>query len=449
MATLIPIPKLGQSEETVKIEKWRAKEGDKINKGDILFEVETDKAVLEVESQFEGVLLKIVIQEGIEVPVMSTAAVIGTPGEAIPEIPIPKVEKKPEAVQAPAPRPAQEIKSAAKPSALQPPGAASANFAIPAPVPQIRKPRPSPRARNFAKDYLVNLDKIPASGACGARITESDVKNYLEKTGYFNRKITPAAFNIAKKEKLELLEMEGSGDAGRVTIADVRAAASEKPREFSQMRKVIAKRLTESKQKIPHFYVTASIDMTNMLANRKKLKEAGIELGVNTFIVKAVAMTLREFPMLNAESDGLVAKYKSKINIGVAVSVENGLVVPVVKNADKKELDEIQAEIAELADKARKGKLSPDEMKGGTFTISNMGMLNVENFAAIINPGESGILAVSSTVPTPVVREGQIVIRDMMKVTVSADHRVVDGADAAKFANALRNRIEKADFATV
>ncbi len=444
MATLVPIPKLGQSEETVKIEKWRVKEGDKIKKGDILFEVETDKAVLEVESQFEGTLLKIVIPAGKEVPVMATAAVIGNPGEAIPKIEAPKaIEKKAEVKKT------AEVKSAAAPAKSAQPqsvSAAPAQQVSYAPAAPDFKAKPSPRARKFAEDYLINLDDVPGSGGENGRVTESDVKKYLESSGYSKKLVTPSAFNLAKKEKLSLLQIEGTGDNGRVTIADVKSTASEKPREFSNMRKVIAKRLTESKQRIPHFYVTVSVDMTEVSKKRKSLKDQGINMSVNLFIIKAVALALKEFPMLNAETDGLSVKYKSKVNIGVAVSLESGLVVPVVRNTDRKALDEIQAEVSELAEKARTGKLQPDEMKGGTFTISNMGMLNVENFSAIINPGETAILAVSSAMPTPVVKDGQVVVRDMMKITVSADHRAVDGSDAAKFANAVKLKLESVEF---
>ena len=444
MITLVPIPKLGQSEETVKIEKWRVKEGDKIAKGDILFEVETDKAVLEVESQFAGTLLKIFIPENKEVPVMSVAAVIGEPGEKIPEIKAPPAPAK----AAPEARKSQPPAKVTSPIQRAASVARAANFAEQSVVQAVAcvKPKASPRARSFAQDYLIDLDKVSGTGGESGRITEADVKRYLEESGYLKKLITPAAFNVAKKEKLELLAIEGTGEGGRVTVADVKAVASEKPREFNAMRKLIAKRLAESKQRIPHFYVTVSVDMTEVSGIRKKLKEEGNALSVNDFIIKAVAMALKEYPMVNAESDGITAKYKSKINVGVAVSVENGLVVPVIKNADKKALDEIHSEAAELAEKARKGKLIPDDMKGGTFTISNMGMLNVENFAAIINPGESAILAVSTAMPTPVVRNGEIAIRDLMKVTVSADHRVVDGADAARFANSMRQKLEDRNF---
>ena len=452
MATLVPIPKLGQSEETVVIDSWRAKEGDVIKKGDVLFEVETDKAVLEVESQFEGTLLKIVTPAGKEVPVMVTACVLGEAGEEIPEIP--------DAAPAPAPaKPAAPAPKAEKPAAPAAPAAKAApeknstgqvqKANVPfeptsasASAPVAHKPNPSPRARNFAQDYLIDLDKVPGTGGAVGRVCEQDVKNYLETSGYYDKKITPSAFNLAKKENVELVAVDGSGENGRVTLADIKDAVAEKPQEMNAMRRIIAQRLTESKQTIPHFYVTVSIDMTDLMAKRKELKEDDINLSVNVFIVKAAAMTLKEFPYVNSMVQGNATIRKSKVNVGVAVSVENGLVVPVVNNTDRKALDEIQAEVAELAEKARTNKLTPDEMKGGTFTISNMGMMNVESFGAIINPGEAAILAVSSCTPQAVVKDGEIAIRNMMKVTLSADHRVVDGAMAAEFVNAFKDKLE-------
>ena len=445
MAVKVPIPKLGQSEETVTIAGWRVKEGDTVKKGDILFEVETDKAVLEVESQFAGKMLKIFIPAGKEVPVMSICAVIGEDGEAIPAV---------EEIKAAAPKPAAEKKAAAPVAAAAPAAAPKSSGKVPQkdvsfeptfssePSPADHKPNPSPRAKKYAQEFLINLDKVPGTGGASGRVTEKDVKDYLETSGYNDRKITPVAFNVAKQEKLELLALEGSGENGRITLSDVKDAVMEKPQEMNTMRKVIAQRLTESKQRIPHFYVTVSIDMSELAAKRNELKERGISLSVNVFIVKAVALALKEFPLVNAFCDGKSVVRKSKVNVGVAVSVDNGLVVPVIKNTDRKDLDEIQAEVADFAEKARKGKLSPEDMKGGTFTISNMGMLDVENFSAIINPGESAILAVSSAMPTPVVKDNQIVIRNMMKVTLSCDHRVIDGAMGAQFVNAIKQKLE-------
>ena len=454
MATRIPVPKLGQSEETVTIASWRVKEGDKIKKGDVLFEVETDKAVLEVESQFEGTILKIVTPVGVEVPVMTTtAAIVGEPGEAVPAemlaaAPAPAAPTPaPAAAPAPAPAPAAPTAPAPKAAAAAPapvPASVPAAPVIPPPAPKAAAPakKPvSPRAKKFAADYLIDVAKVPAAGA---RVTEQDVKNYLESTGYFQRKITPVALNLAAEAKLEMTELEGTGEGGRITIADVKAAIAERPKPFNTMRKVIAQRLTQAKQTIPHFYVTVAVDMSDLMEKRRKLKAEGINLSVNVFIIKAVALALKEFPNVNSFCDGVSVSQKSKVNIGMAVSVDNGLVVPVIANADRKGLDEIQAESGELAEKARAGKLTPNEMKGGTFTISNMGMMNVESFQAIVNPGESAILAVASCIPTPVVRNGEIVVRDIMKITVSADHRIVDGAMAAAFANCIRAKLEDA-----
>ena len=278
-------------------------------------------------------------------------------------------------------------------------------------------------------------------------MTEQDVKDYLESSGYNAKKITPAALNVAKEAKLELVTLIGSGEGGRITLADVKTAISELPKPMSTMRKVIARRLTESKQVMPHFYVTTSIDMSAVKAKRAELKKQNISISVNVFIAKAVALALKEMPCVNSQCTGDAVIYKSKVNLGIAVSIDNGLVVPVVRNADIKALDELADEIAEQAAKARAGKLSPADMTGGTFSISNMGMMNVENFCAIINPGEAGILAVSSAIPTPVVAEdGSIVVRDMMKVTLSVDHRVVDGSDGAKFVNLVKEKLQSKEL---
>lgn len=449
MATKIPIPKLGQSEETVTIASWLVKEGDTIKKGDVLFEVETDKAVLEVESQFEGTILKIVTKAGVEVPVMTTAAVIGNPGEEIPAdmLAAPAAAPVPAAsapVAAPAPKPSAPKAAVAQTITPAPTAPAPAASPAVAPSAPAKKAKPSPRARKFAADYLVDLNKVAGSGGGVGRVTEDDVKNYLETTGYFDKKITPVALELAKKEKLEMLTLEGSGESGRITLQDVKDAIAEKPEEMSTMRKIIAQRLQQSKQTIPHFYVTVAIDMGVVMKKRKALKDEGINISVNAFIVKAAALALKEYPTVNAITDGVSVIKRSKVNVGVAVSVPNGLLVPVIRNTDRKGLDEIQAETAEYAEKARSGKISPDQLKGGTFTISNMGMMNLENFIAIVNPGESAILAVSSTVPTPVVVDGEITVRNMMKVTLSCDHRVIDGALGAEFVNALKNKLEDA-----
>lgn len=437
MATLVPIPKLGQSEEVVSIAKWNVKEGDVVRKGTVLFEVETDKAVLEVESQFEGTLLKVVVPAGKQVPVMSVACVLGTPGEAIPDIPAP-VTPAPKAAMAAAPAKVPAAKSGTAPASTAVPAvAAPAVPAIPA------RPAVSPRARTFAKGLMIDLDAVSGTGPNG-RVTEADVKAYLEKVSYHDYRITPAAKELGLREKINILKLKSRRPGDRVTVEDIELAVKEKPQPMSKMRQTIASRLQKSKQEIPHFYVTVSVDMTGLLAFRGELKAKGGEVpSVNDFVIKACAQALREFPAVNSTTDGLSVSWNSQVNIGVAVNVENGLLVPVLKEADRLPMKELAVRSRGIAAKARDGKLGPEELSGGTFTISNMGMLGVENFAAIINPGESAILAVSSTLPTPVVdAKRQVVVRDMMKITLSADHRMVDGALGAAFVKSVKNRLE-------
>lgn len=449
MATKIPIPRLGQSEETVTIQSWKVKEGDVLKKGDVMFDVETDKAVLDVESQFEGTILKILVPAGKEVPVLTPGLIIGEPGEDIAALVAEAAAPAPAAAPAAAPEKKAAPAKKAAPKAAAPAAAPAAPAAAPAaaaPAPKAAAPAKkavSPRAKKYAKDFLIDLNKVPGTGGDVGRVTENDVKEYLESSGYNAKKITPVALAVAKENKLELLSLNGSGESGRITLADVKDAVTELPKPLTTMRKVIARRLTESKHVMPHFYVTCSIDMSTVKAKRAELKKQGINISVNVFIAKAVALALKEFPTVNAECIGDTIVTKAKVNLGIAVSIDNGLVVPVVRNADKKALDELADEIAEQAAKARSGKLTPAEMSGGTFSISNMGMMNVENFCAIINPGEAGILAVSSAIPTPVVAEdGSIVVRDMMKVTLSVDHRIVDGSDGAKFVNAVKAKLQ-------
>ena len=211
---------------------------------------------------------------------------------------------------------------------------------------------------------------------------------------------------------------------------------------MSKMRQVIGQRLTQSVVTQPHFFVTVSVDMTDLIAYRNQLKAAGAPYTVTDFISQAVILSLKEFPDVNSSTDGKSVRWNSRVHLGVAVSLEQGLVVPVIRNADDLTLAEINAAAKTLAEKARAGKLAPDEMSGSTFTISNMGMLKVENFTAIINTGEAAILAVASTLPQPAVRDGKVVVRQLMKITLSSDHRIVDGALAARFVNAIKAKLE-------
>jgi pyruvate dehydrogenase E2 component (dihydrolipoamide acetyltransferase) len=300
----------------------------------------------------------------------------------------------------------------------------------------------SPRARCLAREKAVDPRRASGSGPDG-RVTEKDVLEMLQESGYERLRFSPAALELARVEGVDVLGVSGSGEGGRIMRADVEEAIASRPKPMSRMRQVIAERLTASFTSAPHFYVTVQADVTELLALRAELKAAGKRYTVNDFIMKAAVDALVEFPLVNSvTSDGRSLCLRRKVNLGVAVALDDGLVVPVIRGAHLRSLLELHDEAARLAERARAGRLTPDDMSGGTFTVSNMGMLDVENFTAIINPGESAIVAVSSARRTPVAAGGAVAVRALMKMTFSYDHRVIDGAVGAKFANAVKTRLE-------
>jgi pyruvate dehydrogenase E2 component (dihydrolipoamide acetyltransferase) len=437
MVTPIIMPKFGQMTEESAIVEWLKKEGDAVAKGDTLFTVETDKSVMEVESFEEGTLLKIAVQPGVSVPVQSIVGFLGKPGEAIPEA----AASAPLAPQKAGPAPtAMPVASAATPLPAIPVSApvSAPSVAISA-APALF--RISPRAAALARDCVIDPACIKGSGP-GGRVVEKDVKAYLDAKGYGQLRVSPAAKRLAAKEKLDLLAIQGTDQSGRIGITDVERAMAERPRPMSQMRQIIAQRLTQSVVTAPHFYVMAEVDMTDLVEFRAQLKEEGAPYTVTDFVSMAAVLTLKEFPDVNSSTDGKTIRWNSRVHLGLAVSLEQGLVVAVIRNADELTIGELNARSKELTEKARAGKLTPDEMTGSSFTISNMGMLDVENFTAIINPGESAILAVSSVLKKPVVRDDKVAVRSIMKMTLSSDHRLIDGAMAARFVNALKKKIE-------
>ncbi len=437
MAVPILMPKFGQMTEESVIVEWRRQEGGKVAKGDILFTVETDKSVMEVESFEEGVLLKIVVPAGVSVPVHSTVGFLGQPGETVPEAPFTAPTAGEERARQPGPAPAVVLQRAVPPStALTAPG--------PQPGSPPRAPV-SPRARALARECGIDPAPVVGSGP-GGRVVAADVAAYLDRQGYSQLRLSAAARKLAGREGIDLLKVQGTGEGGRITVADIQRAVAEKPRPLSRMRQVIAERVTRSVQTAPQFLVTAQVDMTDLVHRRARLKEEGRSFTITDCVAQAVVLTLKEFPVLNSSTDGRSVRWHSQVHLGFAVSLEEGLVVPVIRGADALTLSELSARSRELVEKARAGRLTPDDMAGGTFTISNLGMLEVENFTAIINPGEAAVLAVAAILEQPAVREGRVVARSLMKITLSADHRLVDGALAARFVQAVKAKLEDLDL---
>lgn len=456
MANAVLLPKLGQTVEEATIVAWHKNEGDTVKKGDVLFEIETDKAVLEAESFYEGTLLKVFLAAGKTAPVSSVVAYIGKPGEKVPDAPPAAPEAKPakapESAKAPEPEPepqetAQKNAPVAadapiitpEPAAAPPPRHAvveTANSAAAQPRKAV-----SPRARALCRAKAIDSAEINGSGP-GGRVTEKDVRNYMRTSGYDALPVSPAARDLAVREKINLLQVRGTGIDGRIMLHDVERSIAERPVEMTKMRKIIAQRLTQSFSTIPHFYLSMTADMTDLLAYRQELKEAGSRFTVTDFILEAVVMSLQEFPELNSVTDGTTTRWRGCVDLGLAVGLPQGLVVPVIKNAGMLSLNELRDAARDLTQRARDGKLLPDEMTGSSFTVSNLGMLGVDTFNAIINPGEAAILAVGRTTDTVVPDNGSFAVRSLMNLSLSCDHRIVDGIKGAEFIGAIKNKLE-------
>jgi pyruvate dehydrogenase E2 component (dihydrolipoamide acetyltransferase) len=404
MAHAIFMPKPGQMTEECTIIAWHKKEGDPVRRGDVLFEIETDKSAMDVEAFDDGVLLKIIAAEGDVVPVNAVCAYVGQPGEAIPEAP-------PASTAAPA--------AAAAPAPVAP---------APAPVPAAAgedRLRISPRASRAAAEAGIDPRTIAGTGP-ERRITERDVLAAIQAAAIPAPAV--AAAPAPAPAPLPAIPVEGEV----------------KPRPLNRMRRVIADRLTSSWTSTPHFTVTVAVDVTSLLALRAELKAAGTNLTVTAFVLAATAQTLAEFPDVNSRTDGVSVWPRRRVHLGLAVSLPSGLVVPVIRDADRLALGELHDRAVALAAKAREGTLAVDDMTGSTFTVSNLGMFGVEEFSAIINPGEAAILAVSSAIPTAVAIGDGLAVRSIMKLTLSADHRLVDGELGARFLGAIRRRLEDA-----
>jgi pyruvate dehydrogenase E2 component (dihydrolipoamide acetyltransferase) len=427
MATKVIMPKLSPTMEEGQISRWLKKEGDKVSMGEPLAEIDTDKATMEMQALANGVLRKILIGEGQAAPLGQLIAVIGEPNEDIAslltEAP---AEKKPEQGQG-------QGQAQEKPAA-QPQATAAAAAAQPAPtVDGSRRPQAapadsgrlivSPLAARMAAEAGIDLRSLQGSGP-GGRIIKKDIETALSQP-----KAAPAAPAFPR-----------AVEPGRFP----QAASAYHDEPASEIRKTIAKRLVTSLGPVPHFFLTSEIEMDRAAEMRRGINalDPDLKISINDVIIKVTAAALIQHPEVNASFQEKVVRYYEHADIGVAVAIEDGLITPVVRAADQKSLSQIAAEVRELAERARSRKLKPEEYTGASFSISNLGMFGIDEFTAVINPPEGAILAVGAMTAKPVVRDNEIVIRQMMRVTMSCDHRVIDGATGAKFLQTFKKILE-------
>ncbi len=428
----ILMPKLSDLMEEGKILNWIKKEGDTIKKGDFVAEVETEKVTQEIESFTSGVLRKILVPAGQSAPIGAEIALVGDPTEPLGETPAAPAQSAPAPAREAAPLPVSGVSAGGNGRA--------APAAAPQPVAQARQATVegerifiSPIARRIAAEHHLDIAQIQGTGP-GGRIIRDDVEAFLREQA-----ARPAA----------PVEVPVPAFAPAPAIAAMQPGEEVEAIPLTQMRKTIARRLTASMQQAPHFYVTMSIDMDKAEALRRQINDFAqtepepVKVSVNDLIVKAVARAITRMPQINVSFDTDKLLFKKHINIGIAVALEQGLIVPVIRDANHKGILEIAREARRLIDAAQNNKLKAEDIQGGTFSISNMGMFGVEEFTAVINPPESAILAVGAIIPTPVVVDGQVVVRSRMKVTISIDHRAIDGATAARFLQEVKRLLEE------
>ena len=427
MATQVVMPKLSPTMEEGQLSRWLKKEGDKVSMGEPLAEIDTDKATMEMQALANGVLRKILIGEGESAPLGQAIAIIGEADEDIAAL-LKSIESKP-------------AKASSATAESEPPGA-------PAPdaTPADTKPSPSTDGKPAADD----------SRDGGRQL------------------ISPIAARMAAEAGINLKSVQGSGPGGRIVKRDIEAAAGAKPgpargapqltpmvaaqhkpgtvygpssfrdEPLSEMRRTIARRLVTSLGPVPHFFLTSEIDMERAADMRRSINELypDVKLSINDIVIKMTAAALMQHPKVNASFQDKTVRYYEHADLGIAVATENGLITPVVRSAELKSLLEIAGEVRELATRARARKLKPEEYTGASFSISNLGMFGIDEFTAVINPPEGAILAVGAMAPKPVAHDGQIVIRQTMRVTMSCDHRVIDGAIGAQFLQTFKQILE-------
>jgi pyruvate dehydrogenase E2 component (dihydrolipoamide acetyltransferase) len=416
MASRVVMPKLSDTMEEGKIIRWLKKEGDKVETGQALAEIETDKATVEMEAYTSGVIRKLIASEGETIPIGSLIAVVGSPNEDISGLlgdEQAKKETEPrgreEEAPAPAPPPAQP----------RPPKPTEGDGRQ-----EQRAVRASPLALRMAAEARIDLSTVTGSGPQG-RIVKRDIEGAIEGT-----QPSPPKAVAAERPRIAARPQPAEAEADFVPV------------ELTSIRRTIAKRLIQSKGPVPHFYLTVDVAMDQAWEAYRALREQKSTLTINDVIIKATAVALRRHPELNASFAGDHVKQFSRVHVGIAVALEDGLITPVIRDADSKSLEEISVEARELAERARARKLQPHEYTGATFSVSNLGMMGIEEFSAIINPPEGAILAVGAVRQAAVVSNGEVKVAHRMKMTLSVDHRVADGAQGARFLGTLKRMLE-------
>jgi len=444
MATQVIMPKLSPTMEEGQLSRWLKKEGDKVTMGEPLAEIDTDKATMEMQALGTGVLRKILIQEGESAPLGQLIAIIGEPDEDISAL----TSQAPTTKAAKAPPATELTEESAKPADLQTAAPAATAGVSGNGRHETAQPKPgaggrlivSPLAARMAAESGIDLRSVSGSGP-GGRIIKRDVEQLISGTG---GTADPAG------EDTTVRQLRAVGGTAFQKSATVEASAY-RDQPASEMRRTIAKRLVTSLGPVPHFFLTTEIEMDRAAEMRKGINELDPELkiSINDIILKVVAAALMQHPQVNASYQDKVVRYYEHADIGVAVAIAEGLITPIVRAADQKSLSAIAAEVRDLAERARQRKLKPEEYLGASFSVSNLGMFGIDEFTAIINPPEAAILAVGAMTPKPVVRNNELVIRQMMRVTMSCDHRVVDGATGAKFLQTFKKILENPLFLVV
>jgi len=436
MGTVI-MPKMGDAMEEGTLLKWLKAAGDEIAEGDPIAEIETDKVTLEIEAQEDGFLTNVLIEEGTTAAIGTVIATIGTqdevgqaPAKAAPAEP--EVAEEPEQELAAAAPVAEEPEAASAPA--EPAAATSTQVVERAPGERLRA---SPLVKRLAEEHNIDLTQVAGSGP-GGRIIKIDIADFVS-----------GAKSAPKAEVSAPVQAPSANGQVAPSSAPASSPVSDKGTkvDLSRMRRTTGKRMTESKLGIPHYYVTTKVDMTEALDFRKTingaLSESGGKVSVNDLIVKAAALALRDHPEVNTSwEDGELYQHEA-IDINIAIAIDGGLIAPFIPAADGKSLGAISTLSRDLGRRAREGGLTPEEYQGGTFTISNLGMFDVDEFIAVINPPQAAILAIGSVAETPVVRNGRVTVGQVMKITLSADHRALDGAQVATFLQSVKKYLEQ------